>query len=125
MQFVKMNELLPGILLITLKFIKMKQIKLMLFASAFLLALAGAFAFSTPAKQAKNLTVYHYTSTSTDFNDMKDVDNWLGSTSTGCNEVEGSIPCAITYTGGNFAGFLNDLGSSSAIVEEADTKRYP
>lgn len=104
----------------------MKKIKNFLFAFAFVFALAGAFAFNMPETGSKAFTVYHYELTSTDFEDMKEVSNWEAVSSPGDCGAVGSIPCAITYTGGNFTNYLaNDLGDAAAIISAADTRRTP
>ena len=101
------------------------MMKNFLFAFAFIVALTGAFAFNVPEGTGNKFTEYHYTSTSTNFNVMRDPANWLGSGSSGCNSSVGTIPCVIEYTGNDLGAYLDDLGSSAAIVDEAETKRTP
>lgn len=104
----------------------MKKLKFSLFGLAFVAALVLSFAFKTAGKtDGRKFTVYHYELTSTDFNDLKDPANWEAMSSPGDCDEDGTIPCAITYPGDNFGAYLNGLGSGPAIVQAADTRRYP
>jgi hypothetical protein len=120
------TRVLPTIILSFLKIKTMKKIKIPLFMLAICIALAASFAFSLPGKNAKPFTVYYYEGTSTNFNVMKDVSNWEGVAPHGdCNPTTGTIPCAITFGEGNFAEYLDGLGSTNAILEVSDTRRNP
>lgn len=100
----------------------MKKFRFPLFILAVAIALAGSFAFNLPAKDAKNFTVYHYTSTSTSLGDMQNIENWEG-VSSSCGS-SGSIPCAFTYTG-DFGAYLQTFGTAYDLKEAADTRRTP
>jgi ABC-type glycerol-3-phosphate transport system substrate-binding protein len=91
----------------------MKKIKMMLMASAFIIALAGAFAFSSPSGNAKTYTTYHYDSDSYALEDMQDVENWKES-GPGC-DAEGNVPCTI-----NFDGDKEALGTFLGVRDEEE-----
>ena len=100
----------------------MKKFKFPLFILAVAIALAGSFAFNLPAKDAKNFTVYHYTSTSTSLGDMQHIGNWEVAGSS-CGS-DGTIPCAFTYDG-DFEGYLQGFSTAYDLKEAADTRRTP
>jgi len=107
---------------IIFKFIIMKQIKNWLFASAFVFALAGAFAFSMPASNAKTFTTYHYDSDSYELEDMQNIELWKES-GPSC-DVDGDLPCTINFVG-NREAFITFLAESdeSEILTAANAKR--
>lgn len=73
----------------------MKKIKFMLFASAFLIAMAVSFAFRMPALNEGTYTVYHYDSDSDEETDMQNPDNWKES-GPSCDGY-GNVPCTISF----------------------------
>ena len=99
----------------------MKSIKFPLMLLAIIIAAAGVFAFTIPAKHAKKFTTYHYTGGS-DFDDMKNPDLWdNASPEVGCGET-GDIPCTIS-TDENLVVYLNSFGTAAALVEDAVSRR--
>ena len=98
----------------------MKKIKLMLMASAFIIALSAAFAFTAPSGNAKTYTTYHYDSDSYVLADMQNVDNWKES-GPSC-DFDGDLPCAINFEGDKealetFLGARNETQIVAAASE--------
>lgn len=99
----------------------MKKFKSILFASAFMIALAGTFAFNLPGKTVKKSTVYHYDSEVYSLAEMQDIDNWQPS-GPEC-DVVGDFPCAIDYDGENFQAFLNGFSTEEALTSAIPERR--
>jgi hypothetical protein len=99
----------------------MKKIKLMLMASAVILALGGAFAFNTPSNDGKVLTVYHYDSDSEEETDMQNPALWVDS-GPSC-DGEGNVPCTISFA--NRTELEEFLGESNKTeILAASVKRF-
>lgn len=72
-------------------------------------------------------TNYHYKSTSTDINDLRDMDNWEANVSTSPECGGGSeLPCVIPFTPSgtetNFQTFLNNRDLPALILASTSQK---
>lgn len=103
----------------------MKKFKSLFFAFAFVIALAGAFAFTakdSPVKKPGDVT-YHYKLSVYDIAEMQDTDNWEV-LEPGCGE-EGDIPCAIVYDENinNFRTYLEGFSTVPALTAVANERK--
>lgn len=102
----------------------MKKSKFSLAIVAMLFAITGAFAFYTPTKQdSKTVVRYHYTSSSSQLADMKNIDNWVAE-DPACGS-SGAKPCAIDYNGNlaQFETYLGTFTSASQVTAAAIEKK--
>jgi len=104
----------------------MKKIRLIPALIALVFALAGAFAFTAQkAEQKRDPVIYHYTSSSDDIDDMRNIANWdVVETPTGCGST-GDLPCSKTFPEEDDVAFQNYLNTFSdpAVLAAAVTTR--
>lgn len=105
----------------------MKKIKLIPVLIAVVFALAGTFAFtSQKAEQKRDPVIYHYTSSSDDIDDMRNLANWdIVETPTGCGST-GDLPCSKTFPEEDdvaFQNYLNGFSTAEALAAAVTTRK--
>lgn len=104
----------------------MKKFKTLVFLLAITIGLAGTFAFTSKVKGKSLSTPYHYTSLSTDDEDLRNIANWEEGVSVESCEPTGTLPCTINFDGpGTFESYLNGLQSGEEVMSAAQDKWTP